>query len=309
MITYYYQENSDKPLDKINAYQDGCWVYVENPTEEEIIHLAQEYGLEVGLIEDALDENEMPRLERSSSKNYLYTRFAYTSNDLEVSTSPVLFILGGDSLITITGRRICRLEEILANKHGALSTHPSEMFLTIMGQIDSQFEVYLNGISRQIKTVRSKLRVEEVTNQDFITFVEIEDELNEFLSSLTPTNAILRRLVLGKDVQLNDKEKELVEDLLLSNEQSIEGSKSSMKSIVSIREAYSTIMSNNLNRVIRILTVATVILAIPTLISSLYGMNIDLPFEGSPSAFIIVICLSAVLSAITLVVLKIKNLL
>lgn len=309
MITYYYQEKENTPLDKIETYQNGCWVYVENPTQEEVIQLVHDYGLDAGLIEDALDENEMPRLERSDNKNYLYTRFAYTSDELEVSTSPIMFVMGGDSLMTITRRRICRLEEIIANKQGTLSTHPSELFLRIMGQIDSQFEVYLNGISRQIKTVRSKLRVEEVTNQDFITFVEIEDELNEFLSSLTPTNAILRRLVLGKDVQLNDQEKDLVEDLLLNNEQSIEGSKSSMKSIVSIREAYSTIMSNNLNRVIRILTVATVILAVPTLISSVYGMNIDLPFENSSSAFIIVIALSTVLSGITLVILKIKNLL
>lgn len=309
MISYYLKDNDESDIQKVDTYQPGCWVYVENPTDSEIETLVKDYNLEAGLIEDALDENEMPRLERSDSKNYMYTRFAYTGDDLEVSTDPILFVLGGESLITISRRRICRLDEILTNKRRVKTTHPSELFLRIMEQIDAQFEVYLNGISRQIKTVRSKLRVEEVTNQDFITFVEIEDELNEFLSSLTPTNAILKRLIIGKDVQLNEVEKELVEDLLLNNEQSIEGSKSSMKSIVSIREAYSTIMSNNLNRVIRILTVATVILAIPTLISSLYGMNLALPFEFADNAFLGVLITSAVLSGIALAILKIKNLL
>jgi len=309
MITYFYKNKDEANLQTVDKYKSGCWVYVENPTEEEISELSKKHRLDRSLIDDALDENEMPRLERSGGKSYLYTRFAYTTDDLEVSTDPVLFVLGGKDLITVSRRRLSRLDNVISRNPDVDTRKPTKLFLQIMEQIDDQFEVYLNGISRQVKTVRSKLRIEEVTNQDFITFVEIEDELNEFLSALTPTNAILKRLILDKNFKLTKDEEELVEDLLLNNDQSIAGSKSGMKSIVSIREAYSTIMSNNLNRVIRILTVATVILAVPTLVSSLYGMNVDLPFERSPMAFGVVLMVSLILSGVTLIILKLKNLL
>jgi magnesium transporter len=107
----------------------------------------------------------------------------------------------------------------------------------------------------------------------------IEDELNEFLSSLMPTNATLRRLLLGRYMPLFDEDQDIVEDLLLNNEQSIEACNSNLKSIDNIREAYSSISSHNLNYTMKVLTVATVIIALPNLFYGMYGMNVPLPFQ------------------------------
>lgn len=137
------------------------------------------------------------------------------------------------------------------------------MFLQIVNQIVDQYEQFINNISHQIKLIRSQLRKQKVENQDFINFILIEDELNEFLSALTPATAILRRLLLGRHVSLHAGDKDLIEDLILNNEQLIEGGRSSVKSIVNIREAYSTIASTNLNRTMKILTAATVLIALP----------------------------------------------
>jgi magnesium transporter len=177
------------------------------------------------------------------------------------------------------------------------TTHPDQLMLIIMRQIVEQFDDFLTQISHQIKTIRDRLRVEQISNQDFVSFVVIVDELNDFLSAMNPTNSILRRLLINKHLNLSEKDRELIDDLLLSNEQSIEAAKSNIKSVVNIREAYTTIMSNNLNRIIRVLTVLTVILAIPTLIASLYGMNVKVPFEFGTETFGAIVIMSIVISA------------
>ena len=126
-------------------------------------------------------------------------------------------------------------------------------------------------------------------NQDFIDFVMIEDELNEFLSSLMPTNATLRRLLLGRYMPLFDEDQDIVEDLLLNNEQSIEACNSNLKSIDNIREAYSSISSHNLNSTMKVLTVATVLIALPNVFYGMYGMNVPLPFQEEPWAYFMIV--------------------
>jgi magnesium transporter len=210
-------------------------------------------------------------------------------------------------LITISQRPFPRLDRFVSEQVQFTTTQRTKLMLLVLDQIVDQYEVYLNKIGRQIKSIRARLRVEEIRNQDFINFVQIEDELNEFMSALTPTNAILRRLLLGKHIPLFADDEDIVEDLLLNNEQSIEACRSSIKSIVNIREAYSTIMANNLNQVIRVLTIATVVISIPTLVASVFGMNVSLPFEGSIYAFSGIMGLALVVSLLLLVIFKHKR--
>jgi magnesium transporter len=178
-----------------------------------------------------------------------------------------------------------------------------------MTEIVNQYDVYLNTIGRRIKTIRSRLRGQEIRNEDFVDFVLIEDQLNDFLSALTPTNAILRRLLLGKHIALYADDEDLVEDLLLNNEQSIEACQADLKTIVNIREAYSTIMSNNLNRIIRILTVATVLLEASTLIGTFYGMNVELPFANKHYTFAALVLFTVAINTSLLLFLRKKRLL
>ncbi len=297
MINYYYKPKKSKTqLQSLDAYKKGVWVHVEAPDEEEIMELANEFKLESDILLDVLDENEMPRVERENKVTYIFTRHAFTNDELQITTSPILFVLSDDMLITISRVHFVRLERFVQGRVEFETDRQIELMLQIFDQIDDEYETKLNSISRQIKAIRSRLRVEEIRNKDFIDFVTIEDVLNDFLSALSPTNSILRRLLLGRHLKLDTDDKDLVEDLLLNNEQSIVGCKSSLKTIVNIREAYSTIMSNNLNRVIRLLTILTVVISIPTLITSIYGMNVDLPFDQKSYAFSVIAGMSVLLS-------------
>ena len=295
MITYYYKNVRSKELSVLKEYQPGCWVCVESPTPEEVDGLVERFKLDPGHLEDAMDADEMPRLEREGEHTYIFVRYAYTSDELELTTAPLLFIVSKDELITIALHSLPRLQRFISGKVEFYTTQRTKLVLQIMDQIVDQYEVFINNIGRQIKIIRSRLRSHNVENQDFIDFVLIEDELNEFLSALLPTTAILRRLLLGRHIPLFESDQDIVEDLLLNNEQSIEGCQSNIKSIVNIREAYSTISSNNLNRSLKILTAATVMLALPNVFFSMYGMNVGLPFQHEPWTY------TAMISAVILI--------
>ncbi|HEX6462180.1 MAG TPA: magnesium transporter CorA family protein [Candidatus Saccharimonadales bacterium] len=279
MIRYFYKNLRSIKLTQPKEYQPGAWVCVEEPTEQEIEWLVQKFNLDPGHMEDVLDAEEMPRLEREGDISYIFVRYAFTTEDVEVTTSPLLFVVGPNLLITITPHRLPRLQRFLGGKVDFATTQRTKLVLQIMSQIADQYENFINNVSRQIKMMRMQLRQHEINNDDFVNFVMIEDELNEFLSALLPTTAILRRLLLGRHIPLFEEDQDIVEDLLLNNEQSIESCKSNIKTVASIRNAYSTIANNNLNRAIKWLTAATVAIALPNVFFGMYGMNIDLPFQ------------------------------
>ena len=285
MIKYYYKSVRGERMQDLPAYKPGCWIYAEAPSRQEIELLVKRFGVVEGHLQDALDEDEMPRLEKEGEQSYIFVRFAYKSVDGDLRTAPLLFIFGGDTVITVSQIRLPALDAFLRGKVGGgafATTQRAKLVLLVLQQVVEHYDGFISRTSKQIKLIRSRLRGHEITNQDFIDFVTIEDELNEFQSSLMPTNATLRRLLLGRYMPLFEEDQDIVEDLLLNNEQSIEACNSNMQSIIHIREAYTSISSNNLNRTMKVLTVATVILALPNLFYSMYGMNVPLPLQHEP---------------------------
>ncbi|KXK10525.1 MAG: Zinc transport protein ZntB [Microgenomates bacterium OLB23] len=130
-------------------------------------------------------------------------------------------------------------------------------------------------------------------------FVELEGTLNDFRPALVRTNNILESLTSGRHLTFRENDRDLIEDIVLSNRQLIEQTDDSIRTIKNVREAYTTIMTNNLNQVIKLLTSLTVIFTIPTMIASLYGMNVSLPLGDHPLAFLFVIGIIATVTGIT----------
>lgn len=302
MINYYYRNLRSKHVSESADYRPGSWVCVQSPTPEEVEFLIERFKLDSGHLEDALDADEMPRLEKEGDLTYIFIRYAHTNEELELETAPLLFIVGPDLLITIALHNLPRLQRFLSGKVEFATTQRTKLVLQILHQTVDQYEVFINNIGRQIKLIRSRLRGHDISNQDFIDFVLIEDELNEFLSALEPTTAILRRLLLGRHIPLYAEDQDIVEDLLLNNQQSIEGCHANVKSIINIREAYSTISSNNLNRSMKMLTAATVLITLPNVVFGMYGMNIDLPFQDQPWAYPLIVGLSLIIAGVVYII-------
>jgi len=302
MIKYYYKSLRKSQAEELDAYRRGTWVYVEAPTEQELEQLVSKFNLVPGHIADALDEDEMPRLEKEGDQTYIFVRYAYRNAESELVTMPLLFIFSDDLVITISLAHLPPIDRFLGGKIEFATTQRAKLVLQILHEIVEQYDAFINNTSKQIKLIRSRLRGHEISNQDFVDFVLIEDELNEFLAALMPTNATLRRLLRGRYIPLFEEDQDLIEDLLLNNEQSIEACNSNIKSIVNIREAYSSISSNTLNRTMKLLTAATVLITLPNVVYGMYGMNVELPFQHSPWAYAALMLISIGISVVVFVV-------
>ncbi len=276
-------------------HRTGAWVCVEHPTKDEVDELVDKFNLDAGHVSDALDLEEMPRMEREGDTLYIFLRYAYVEDDLDLSTAPLLIIISPKALITVAMYSTPRLQRFTSGKVSFSTTQKTKLLLQILSQIVDQYDVYINNISKRIKAIRTRLRTHEVVNQDFIDFVTIEDELNEFLSGLQPMSAMLHRLLVAKHMPLYEQDEDIVEDLTLATEQSIEACRSHIKSIASIRDAHATIASNNLNRTMKILTGATVLITLPNVIFGMYGMNVPLPFQKEPLAYGVIIVITIIL--------------
>jgi magnesium transporter len=307
MIKYFYKNVRDKSLKEQKKPQKGTWVYVEAPSKDELDDLADRFKLEAGYLEDATDEDEMPRLERENEQTYIFVRFAYEKKDKEVDTAPLMIIFDRSHVITISPVRLPALQVLRGRSSTLATTQRAKLVLQILSQVSDQYDTFINQTSRKIKAIRSRLRGHHVTNQDLIDFVIIEDELNEFLASLLPTNATLRRLLVGGHIPLFEEDQDLVEDLLLSNEQSIEAIRSNLRSIANIRDAFSAISSNNLNRIITLLTIVTILIALPNVFFGMYGMNVHLPFEGANWAFAAIVGFNIAIIATVITVARKKR--
>ncbi len=283
MIKIYQKTIRDKAIKTIGSFKVGSWIYVENPTGEEIKYLAEKHGLEESLLTDALDPYEVPRIEIEKKAVYVFTRVPY-GEEARAATAPILIIIGENFVLTLSDKSLPFLDQFLTGKVDFSTTQKTKLFLQIFSGLVATYLNSLNNISRQVRSFG--IHLEEITNKQIMQLVGFESVLNDFLSALTPTNTILNNFLSGKFIALYEEDKDLIEDLSLGIGQLIEACKSNLRTVVNIREAHSTIVTNNLNRIIRLLTALTVVIAVPTMVFSFFGMNVALPgAEATDAAF------------------------
>jgi magnesium transporter len=286
MITIYQKTVTDTHLKELSEFKIGSWIFVENPSDKEINRLSAEFKLEPTLLRDALDPNEVPRVEEEEGVTYIFTRVPH-SVEGKVATVPMLVVLAESFILTLSQENLPIFKRIIADKVKLVTTQKTRAILQIFSEINTAYNAYISEISKRVRSLG--INLERITNKDIIQFVNYEGILNDFLAALVPINAILKTLLSGKHLKLYEKDMDLTEDLLLGNEQLLVVCRANLTTIVNIRQAYSVVMTNNLNRVIKLLTSLTVILTVPTMIASIYGMNVSLPLADSPMIFWIIV--------------------
>jgi magnesium transporter len=299
MMTYFYRSVRGEKLLETSKFRTGAWIHAEAPSEDELKTLTQKFGLDADLLRDALDPDEIPRIEVDEDIIYIYMRYAARAGN-QVTTSPVLLVVGPKFVASISRTSIPDLAR-LTRAMDLFTTQRAKLLLQIMRHIVATYEQNLTFLSRQIRGVRTRLDVATLNNRDFIQFVIIEDALNSFLAELVPTHVLMGSLLAGRySLTFFEEDRDLIEDLIQTIRQLNETSRSASRTIVNIREAYSSIMTNNLNRQIQLLTSLTVVLTIPTIVFSLYGMNVPLPGMHHAAAFTIIVAGTAVVCALVL---------
>ncbi len=285
MITYYFRSIKEEALQKIEALRPGTWVHVENPTPEELDLLVEQCGIERDLLHDAMDLHEVPRFETWEQVSYFYIRFPHeTQNDL--GTVPILLAVTPQAVVTVARTHPAFLNDYVNNKKPLFTTQRTKLFLHLVEAINTAYRRKLIEIRREVQ--RNRVNLNRIRNADIAKLVALETTLNDFLSALTPTYAALRIILSGKHLELYEDDQDLVEDIQLENQQIVESAKANLKTIQNIRSSYTAIVTNNLNSVIKLLTSLTIIITIPTIIGSFFGMNVTLPLGDYPHAFALI---------------------
>lgn len=281
MISYYYRNIKDDQLRTLKDFKVGSWVALEEPTEKEIATAVKTLGLDESLIQDALDTYEAPRVEVEKGIVYIFTRYPITDTT-QVVTSPILIAIGEQFFLTVCTQS-CPMLSSTREMRNVFTTQKTKLFLQVFMQITHSFTSFLYQMNKGIRI--TSIRLEKITNEDIVEFVRYEGILSDFLYAMEQTHGVLKNVLSGKFLPLYDQDEDFAEDIVLNYGQLIEMCRSNLRTIANIRTAYSTIMTNTLNRTIKLLTSLTILVTIPTMIASLYGMNVPLPGAQSPEAF------------------------
>lgn len=303
MIKYYQRTIKDQKLKKLEHFLIGSLVHVVDPQEEEIKSLAKQFSLDVDILKDALDPYEAPRMEIKKDIAYIFARVPRHDEEMNnISTFPVMFAIGKNFFIIASQENTDFLLSAISRRKKYYTTQRTKLFIKMFSEIEDKYNYLLNNISRRINYFG--LNSANIKDEDIIGFVKLEVILNEFISALLPVRHVLSSVISGKALGLYQNDRDLIEDLQLNNDQLIERSKSYLTNIVNIRQAQEVISTNRLNRVMKVLTASTVILALPTMITSLYGMNVDLPFVSGSGSFWGILTVITALTGTLLVILK-----
>lgn len=283
MQTTYFRNIRSNILEEIDAPKRGSWLRVVDPSKEELEELEKKYNLDADLLTDGIDLYEVPRIEHDNGNLYLYVRYCRPAGE-STSTLPLLIVIMPDMLITVSRIKSDPVS-VLIDSGKVITTQKFKTVLQILEELNRGYRKHLNQVTKNIVFTRKRLQKKIVSNDDILNFIDVEEDLNEFLAALQPYGIVLQVLLNGKYMKLHEEDEDLIEDLSLSSSELIELTKSRLKTISNIREAYNSIATNNLNRVFTRLTIIAIFMAIPTLVGGLYGMNVLLPFADNPDAF------------------------
>jgi len=305
MITYYFRTIKDTELKVLDEPRTGVWVHVESPTAVEIAELTKRFGLDEDILEDAQDFFEVPRLERSMGAAYFFTRYPYHDDKEGSDTAPLLIVMGESFVVTIALRPVPALEKLINGKLDIVTTQKTKLFIHIMTTITSVFGAELIRLRKSVHKDRVKLR--QIGTKEIERLVQYESRLNGIVGALIPTNTWLQTVTKGSYIQLYSDDVADMQDLIIDNTQVVESAKSVLKTIQNIRAGFEAIMSARLNNALRILTVLTILLTVPLVVASLYGMNVDLPMQENSLAFVLIILINIAIVMALVVLFKKKH--
>lgn len=292
MITYYFRTIKDSALKEISELRSGVWIHAVKPTEAELTELFQQLALDTDLIEDALDFFEVPRMERSQGGVYFFTRYSYNEQKEDTDTAPLLIVIGESFVLTVAQRDIPQLKKFIDGTEVVHTTQKTKLFLQLMNAVTESYEKQLIMLRRSVHKDRAKLRT--IGNKEIERFVNYEHKLGDMIGALLPTNAALQQIAKGNYIQTYAEDIDMMNDLIIDNTQVVDSARAVLNTIQNVRSATEAILTNNLNATIKTLTVFTILLTIPTIVASLYGMNVPLPLGESPYAFLYILGLVTV---------------
>ena len=295
-------KTEDGALHEKEEMQPGCWIALTNPTASEIIDIADTYQIDPDHLRAPLDEEERSRIEVEDE----YTLILVDIPSIEERngkdwfvTIPLAIITTKDVLITVCLEETPVLTSFMDGRVRDFHTFMKTRFiLQILYKNATQFLQYLRIIDKKSEVIERKLHQSQ-KNEELIELLELEKSLVYFTTSLRSNEVVLEKLLRIEKIKKYPEDTDLLEDVIVENKQAIEMANIYSGILSGTMDAFASVISNNLNIVMKFLATVTIVLSIPTMIASFYGMNVNshgMPFADSPYGFAIVLGLTLLLS-------------
>lgn len=308
MIRIFHSEESQ--LRELSELQEkpGQWVCVTAPTAEELDLVSFELKIEREALSYALDEDERSRIEINEDDGYTLIILNYPFlRPGSYDTRPVGIFITDRAIVTVCSEQPAFLNDFIEGRVKGFDPCKKGRFLfQISYKVAMLFVTYLRQASKRLETLEEGLKT-TTKNEELLRLLDLNNSLIYFSTALMANQAVLQKIASTKPIRIYEEDRELLEDTLIENRQSIEMTNTYINVLSSTMDAYASIISNNLNTVMKFLTSWTIILMLPTLVASFYGMNVNLPFQRSEEAFLIVMGTCVLLIVTLLVVMKKKK--
>ena len=309
-------KTDDTGIHELDAFEDGAWVKLTAPTKEEGERVSKAYGIEYNDLRAALDEEESSRVSLEDG----YTLILVDIPTLEIrhekrvyTTIPLSILLTQKVIITVCNENTPMLNYFLNQRLKEFSTKKKMRFVyQMLYRSTALYQSYLKVIDRKRTEIEEKVLENYTENADLISLHELESSLVYFATSLRANGIVLERLQRYKRLPQYPEDMDLLEDVIIENKQAIEMTAIYRDIIDGTRDLVSSIMDNRLNNVMKILTSITLVMAVPTVISGLYGMNVAqewMPLAFTPHGFGLICLITTLICLITMWILKRKDML
>ena len=298
MITVY--KTGEQGLEVLDEVTKGCWINVVDPTPEELARL-RELAVPLEFITYPLDLDERPRVEREDGETMILLRVPFyqgTNTDVPFTTIPMGIVMDGQWIMTVCRHDHDLLRELAAGKVRGLSTAKRNRFiLQVLLAAASKYLLYLREINRTVDNLEDQLQM-SMQNRELLGLLKYQKSLVYFTTALKANELMMERLHRSGFFRTYPDDEDLLEDVITENQQAIEMTNIASNILSSMMDAFASIISNNVNAVMKFLAAATIVIALPTLVASLFGMNVALPFQDSPWGFAVVLIVAITMSAV-----------
>lgn len=314
MLKIFKNQLNDDVVRKIDSIEDNCWINLVKPTLDEIKMVVDELGIDEDLITKVLDEEELPRIEKTDNATLIVVDCPYwidTSVKNNYITYPLGIIICNDlHVITVSLKNFEILKDFEKGLVKTFYTYKKTRFLIqILLKTASSYLKVLNIVNKDIE-VKEKVLYHSTNNKHLVELLNIEKTLVYFITSLKGNDLVLEKLSKGNVIDMYEEDVELLDDAIIENKQGMEMCSIYKEILTTITDTYATIVSNNLNVAMKFLAGITIVLSIPTMISSFLGMNVNLgDFANNNYAFLIICLLSFSIAMVVAWLLKRKDML
>lgn len=308
-----YKNNQDGTLVNEAVIRPNSLIVMINPLEDEITHITRDFNLPQKFFTDALDVDERPRLERDEQGTLIVLNLPVQNpkagelHEPPYITQPIGIIHTENNLFIVSRENHEVIDALIQGEYGDFQTHmKSRITLLLFKAVAKQYDDHLAMINEESKQIQQTLR-KSYQNKELFALISLNKSLVFFSISLSALAILYRQIIHGRSIKTQDEEKKLLENILVDIEQSAEVAEMRRESLSNLMDAYAAIVHNNLNTVLKALTAIAIIMIIPTMIGSIFSMNVDLPNEHDPMTTVIVGTVIALSSFALLVIFYLKK--